>query len=195
MKNLSSTIGILQRLKSSVPFSTTLNAYINNKYAELVGTYHLEVVLSDKDKYFDMAGGDPERAFCYMLEDFNAGKLVIWTGESENTIFGDPWINYQFRAIHDIFHCVYQKGFSAGDELQVNYLQQQAFCFDGLGEFDRELLNIETAGQVLYFDACGEFPKDQRKFAIGELVKTYNYRAEFRDPKHLGEIEGLLNGY
>lgn len=161
------TIAYLLRLKKDYPFSLNLNGYINLKFDEL--SQGITVQFVENDPYFTT--NDLELNAQNMFSDFNQGLLKIWTGASENTIFGNPEINHKFRFIHDFYHCQNRLGFTAGDELLVNYIQQREFKKDGLSSFDRQLLNIETAGQILYYTLHNDFPADQREFTIGELIK------------------------
>lgn len=160
------SLGYLIRLKKDRAFSLSLNAYIEAKYKSLSKDLNVEFV--ENDPYFDQ-GDSLESSAEKMFEDFANGRLKIWTGASENTIFGSPEINHKFRFIHDFYHCQNKLGFTHGDELLVNYIQQREFRKDGPSGFDRQLLNIETAGQILYYIQNGDFPTDQRKFTINEL--------------------------
>ncbi len=199
MENLNKSLGVIQRLKVSIPFSDILNEYIEKKFAALVAAVPYEIKFVSEEPYFIEAEVNSEfpnfaveMAFKRMqfdVEVFN--QLKIWTGASDVTIFGVPEINWKFRAIHDAFHIKHSLGFSYQDELLVNYLQLQEFSFDGLPEFERQLLNIETAGQIWYFHQNGKFPEDQRKFAIGELYKTLNY--EVKSPTFFNESLKVWN--
>lgn len=160
-------IGRLIRLKKNYPFSESLNRYIEQKFAEL--SANIKVEFTEDEPYF--VTDDLDLNAQKMFEDFTQNRLKIWTGASENTIFGLPEINHKFRFIHDYYHCQNRLGFSAGDELLVNYIQQQVFRKDGLNQFDCDLLNIETAGQILYYTLNQDFPVDQRSFTITELAK------------------------
>ena len=165
MKNINSKIGISQRLKTSVPFSINLNKWVEYEFNLLP----FKVVFVDSEPY---------ESFEQMFTDFEAmGVLYISTLHCENTIFGDPLVNQKFRAIHDFQHILHELDFSFESELIVNYHQNRIALQSGLlNKFDRELLNIETAGQIMYFRQYGIFPDDQRQFAINELNKTFKIR-------------------
>lgn len=47
------------------------------------------------------------------------GIFVVWSGASEHTIFGDPEINYAFRAWHDWCHWRRKSDFSPSGEIAV----------------------------------------------------------------------------
>lgn len=182
MNNLTNNLGIIQRYKNIVPFSVILNEYIERKFEALKKAVDYEIIFVNEEPYFT-EGVTQTKAFVKMRFDACVIKrLKIWKGASDCTIFGVPEINWKFRALHDSFHIKFDLGFSAKDELLVNYLQQQEFSFDGLPAFELQLLNIETAGQILFYEQNKAFPSDQRKFAISELYKFYNYtkRAEKR---------------
>jgi hypothetical protein len=187
MQNLTNNLGILQRLKNEIPFSRVLNEYIEQKFEALKKECGYKIFFVTDEPYF-ISNRTQKQAFDAMVYDINyRNKLYVWTGASECTVFGEPVINWKFRAIHDSIHIKNNLDFSAQSELIVNYLQQQIFCFDGLPEFERQILNIETAGQVLYYCKNESFPENQRKFAISELYKFYNYKANFRRPELFNE--------
>ena len=192
MENLKNSLGILQRYKNTVPFSQILNDYIEKKFEALVASNKYEIFFVENEPYF-INNRTSDQAFEAMKEDSNKGILLIWCGASEGTIFGEASINWKFRAIHDSYHLELNLGFDSASELMVNYHQLQKASFDGLPEFERELLNIETAGQVLYFVQNGNFPADQRKFCISELYKTYNYQIKERKPEYFNESINTWN--
>lgn len=155
-------ISAFKRYKSNVPFSQSLNNWIDRQFKKLP----FSVVFCDFEPY---------TSFPDMVEQFNlSGQKVlkISTLHSEKTIFGNPETNWKFRAIHDYFHIDRNLDFSLQDELMVNYLQMQ-YASKELNGFDLQLLNIETAGQIVYYSTFGEFPADQRAFTIAELEKFY----------------------
>jgi len=194
MKNLPSNLGYIQRLKVHIPFSTILNEYIEKKFESIRSDLGIDILFVGEDPYFTSPCMDQKLAFQAMKTDvLDRQRLEVWTGASEVTIFGEPSINWKFRAIHDILHVFNDLDFSASSELQVNYIQQAIFSFDGLPDFERQLLNIETAGQVVYFEKFGKFPEDQRKFTVGELYKFYNMQATTRDTQFFNESKIAWN--
>lgn len=115
---------------------------------------------------------EPYGSFEAMKADItDNNRLLISRLHSDNTIFGSELTNTAFRAVHDYLHFTLNLDFSHESELIVNYYQDNIFRNLGATRFDLDLLNIETAGQVVYHKATGDFPKDQRQFAISELQK------------------------
>lgn len=102
------------------------------------------------------------------LELFNAPSLVIWSGESDNTIYNDPKINHMFRAIHDSIHLKTGLGFSPEQEIEMGRIQAAALeanCKSLLAD----LFYIEIAEQAKYYLKNGIFVKDQVTFTKERL--------------------------
>lgn len=53
------------------------------------------------------------------------GRIVVWTGESEQTIFGAPQVNHAFRAWHDYVHVLFGLPFTRNGEHLVMKIQQR----------------------------------------------------------------------
>lgn len=148
------------RFKNETPFSERLNDWLKEWYFENKSKFEF----SDKDYFVDMS---PKEAFAKMKRDYEVtGIIVIWTGESDNTIFGEPHINHIFRAWHDYIHVTYDQDFSFAGESMVGTIQVHQLPTDWI--FEKELLTSEILGQNQYYRQHKEFVKDQRKF-------TYDY--------------------
>ena len=93
----------------------------------------------------------------------NIGQLVIWSGASDNTIYGDPAINQAFRAWHDSLHIKLNADFTQEGETRVALEQARI-----IGGSYAEIILAEVVGQGLYFNKYGEFPKNQIEF-----IKSY----------------------
>lgn len=104
---------------------------------------------------------------------FNQPSLVIWSGASDNTIFGNASVNWAFRALHDALHLKTRLGFTPLEEIELGRIQ--ASQYTGLMA---DLVYIETAGQASYYLKTGQFVADQIAFTIGELKKL-NYSLKF----------------
>ncbi|ALF01640.1 hypothetical protein CPT_Percy6 [Caulobacter phage Percy] len=108
------------------------------------------------------------------------GKVAVWSGASDNTIFSCPEHNWAFRAWHDATHYQLQQDFSFAGEANTAFAQ----CADlldqyGLDEDTREFCAIilcEVIGQSAYFHLHGELVPDQRKF-YAENIKAYRFLA------------------
>lgn len=87
------------------------------------------------------------------------GELVVWSGASDQTIYGSESVNWAFRAWHDSIHLDYGLGFSVGEEIEIAEIQAGM-----IGGRLGDILYAEVAGQAEYLLQNGEFPKDQKAF-------------------------------
>jgi hypothetical protein len=94
----------------------------------------------------------------------NAGQLTVWTGASEQTIFGDPRLNWAFRALHDLEHIKHSLSFSIDHELHLARIT--AAQFDGR---IADIVYAEIGGQIEYLQANGKFPQDQYNFILNYI--------------------------
>jgi hypothetical protein len=92
------------------------------------------------------------------------GSMVVWSGASDRTVFGDPAVNWAFRAVHDAMHLATGLGFSPAEEIEMG--RRQASTFDG-GVAD--IVFLETAGQAEYFLRTGKFVEDQVAWTLARL--------------------------
>ncbi len=104
------------------------------------------------------------------------GRIRVWSGASDKTIFGDPNINHAFRAWHDKVHVTYNLPFTPEGEHMVMQIQQRQCDIFGKSHFTRDeitlfyrILACEIDGQLAHYIAEGEFPKDQRVFTKRHL--------------------------
>lgn len=149
------------RFKKETPFSQRLNDWLKEWYFENESKF----IFSDYDSFTDMT---PKQAFDQMKHHYKTtGKIVIWMGESDNTIFGEPKLNHIFRAWHDFIHVTYNQDFGFAGESMVGTIQIHQLPSDWL--FEKELLTSEILGQNQYYRQHKEFVKDQRKFAYDYL--------------------------
>ena len=89
----------------------------------------------------------------------NSSSLVVWSGESDNTIFQDETVNWAFRALHDALHLETRIGFTPQEEIELGRIQ--ANQFDGILA---DLVYCEVAGQAEYYLKTGQFVTDQVEF-------------------------------
>lgn len=99
-------------------------------------------------------------------ELFQAPTLVIWSGASDNTIFGDAVVNYAFRALHDSLHLKTKIGFSPAEEVELGRIQANQYT--GLMA---DLVYCEVAEQARYYLRNGIFVSDQVAFTKLYLSK------------------------
>jgi hypothetical protein len=95
---------------------------------------------------------------------FTSTSLVIWDGESNNTIFDDQTVNWAFRALHDALHLKTRLDFSPKAEIELGRIQ--ASKYSGLLA---DLIYIEVAGQAEYYLNHGIFCPNQRAFTLNQL--------------------------
>lgn len=89
----------------------------------------------------------------------NTGKLVIWSGASENTIWGDSHSNYLFRAWHDYIHILTLGEFNSQGEKLVALKQMSQ-----VGTIFARFIEIEVIEQLNHFEKNGAFPTNQLEF-------------------------------
>lgn len=85
------------------------------------------------------------------------GRIIVWTGASDRTIFGDPAVNHAFRAWHDWCHLVLEADFSQDGEHKVCLMQQRqvrTMCEDILTKEEIaeacKFIECEIDGQKIY---------------------------------------------
>jgi len=95
------------------------------------------------------------------------GRIVVWSGGSESTIYRDASVNYLFRAWHDWTHLKTGADFSLAGEIYNCRAQAQP-----VGSELAKLLQVEIVEQAKFFFRTGDFPKDQVLFTI-ETLKNF----------------------
>jgi hypothetical protein len=94
--------------------------------------------------------------------------LVVWSGASDNTIYGDAAVNYAFRAIHDAMHLKTGLSFSPQHEIEMGRIQASKIGSDLIAK----LFYIEIAGQAEHYLKTGQFVQDQVQFTINQLKEV-----------------------
>ena len=150
------------------PFNTKLNAAI------------LHIASRVYPLGFDVQGVDTDAVAPSTYEELrahlNSGKRMVVASEgSEATIYGDPEVNYAFRAWHDWTHWRGEHDFSLTGESST--MSNQLCLLIDLYGWSTEtrkwarLLYADIVGQKNYFDLHGVFPADQRQFVTDFLDK------------------------
>lgn len=107
------------------------------------------------------------------------GRLIVSSENSDHTIFGDPEVNYAFRAWHDWHHLHYGYEFTPQGEANVAFCQTTDLITlygQEKARLWRKLIDIEVNGQVRYHEYHGCFPIYQRDFAEAQLAgKSMSY--------------------
>lgn len=153
----------LMRNKKTVGLDPILNSYINSEFEKVKHKF----IFVGENLY---NSEDPNENFEKLKTYNRQGQIPIWTGASDNTIFGDPIVNAKFRALHDLAHLATNNSFTLEGETET-VLYQIANLPKGK-EFDcaRLLLEAEVIGQSRYYFANGGFIEEQRLFAIQYLI-------------------------
>jgi hypothetical protein len=104
------------------------------------------------------------------------GRLTVWDGDCEPTIYADHAVNLAFRAWHEWHHWRGQIPFTREGERQV-YLRQLQDLVDEYGPSQRlgnwgALLDAEINGNARYLSIHGRFPSNQRAFALHYLINS-----------------------
>lgn len=117
---------------------------------------------------FDVADEAPDTLAKLRAEVKARGKMTVWSGASEHTIFGSAEANYHFRAWHDWCHWRYRLPFTAEGERAAAYVQvahiARVYGDDELAAEMAAWVLAEVIGQAEYQAEHGEFPADQVAF-------------------------------
>ena len=109
------------------------------------------------------------------LQDYYAktGRLAVWSGASDATIFGNCEVNYAFRAWHDWTHLTYNLPFTLDGERETARRQREdlrkVFGNGAVTEWFSALIECEVTGQAEAFAKTGQFPADQVAFTLAWL--------------------------
>jgi hypothetical protein len=94
------------------------------------------------------------------LKSAATSGLVVYSGGSDDTIYGDPRVNWAFRAWHDQLHLDLNAPFTLEGERLVGLEQARLIGGDRLGL----IMVAEVVGQIEYLEANGGFPVNQAEF-------------------------------
>ena len=124
---------------------------------------------------YDIGGDAPST-----LEELNdhiakTGRMMVWDGASDRTIFDDAEVNYAFRAWHDWHHWRHQfsfdvEGETSACESQIAQLKE-VYGDNAITQRWAKIIRAEVIGQAEHFHKHGQFPADQMEFtrnALGE---------------------------
>lgn len=101
------------------------------------------------------------------------GRLVVYGGASDQTIYGDPAVNHAFRAWHDVCHLLGNHDTSLAGEA-ATCRQQMHQLLQIYGDTPRTrhwqmIVEAEIIGQAQHFERHGRFPLDQAGFVMAYL--------------------------
>lgn len=120
-------------------------------------------------KGFDIGPDAPQSLEALREHAKKTGRMLVYNWASDDTIFGDPEVNWAFRAWHDWTHLQVNGAFDIPGEISVATRQIEDLTkVYGHGkqtdEFSK-LIWAEVMGQVFYAGHHnGAFPNDQRAF-------------------------------
>lgn len=123
---------------------------------------------------YDVSSNAPQ-TFEELKAHFNrTGRICVWDGASEHTIFDDIEVNYAFRAWHDSKHLLFNLPFTEVGEYMACWCQRlDIFAVYGSGQFASKagkILNAEINGQFKYNAIHGRFPFNQMAFVEDYLM-------------------------
>ena len=124
--------------------------------------------------YYEGAENAPN-SYNEVLNEFNqakqnGGRVRVYSGACENTIYTAAPVNLAFRFWHDYLHYKNEFDFSrTGEELTAFIHCGQVAARFGLGSIEYQLIQADTFGQVEYFWDVGGFVENQLNFAAQKL--------------------------
>ena len=130
-----------------------------------------------------LVADEAPQTFEDLVARLDAGQpMLIWSGGSAKTIYGDPEVNYAFRAWHDWCHWRGRHDFSYEGEYAACQMQA-GHLVTIYGDCTRtrwwqRILHAEIIGQREYCDVHGHFPDDQRAFVEAYLARQHQIAAE-----------------
>lgn len=94
------------------------------------------------------------------------GRITVWSGESEKTVYEDRLVNFAFRAWHDYYHLLTEQDFTLeGERIVCNRQIKDA----RLPEYMVNILECDCLAQVEFYYRTGAFPVDQKSFMLDYL--------------------------
>lgn len=122
---------------------------------------------------FDVSENAPDNLESLTNHINKTGRMLVWAGASENTIYGDREINWAFRAWHDFHHWRHQIGFTIIGESDVcrHQIKDLLTLYGPCLRVSRmaEIITAEIIGQTTYQAwHNGEWPNNQPAF-----IKAY----------------------
>lgn len=120
---------------------------------------------------FDSSDSAPETFEALQAHYDATGRILVWNGASDKTIFATPESNLAFRAWHDFTHLKHTQDFTLTGEAKTCDCQIAAMS-ETIGRWAwilAPILQAEIVGQALYEAKHGKFPVNQKAFCIAYL--------------------------
>lgn len=121
---------------------------------------------------FDVSADAPQDFDSLVAHHAETGRVLVWNGASDQTIFADAEVNFAFRAWHDSKHITGGFPFTFDGEMSALNAQKADVnrLYDGeTAAYFCTLLDAEIYGQWLYQQTHGGFPLDQYGFAAAYI--------------------------
>ena len=140
------------------------------------------VVLSIMDELLPQGFAISDEApndYASLRADFvRRGRIVVFSGASERTIYADPAVNYAFRAWHDLCHLQGNYDTSYVGEVSTCGLQT-CQLLKRFGHNERtwrwiQIIEAEIIGQARHFERYRQFPIDQAAFVLAYLKSPFD---------------------
>lgn len=122
---------------------------------------------------YDVSADAPDTYRTLVAHYDKTGRIVVWSGASERTVFACRETNYAFRAWHDSKHILFNLPFTMDGEAEVMRLQQADVraLYDGQrADLFCNILEAEVIGQGEYNMLYGGYPADQVAFVAAYLM-------------------------
>ncbi len=121
---------------------------------------------------FDVSDDAPGTYKALTTHYEKTGRVLVWSGASEFSVYACRETNYAFRAWHDSKHILFNLPFDMAGEVEVMRLQQADVraLYDGRqADLFCAILEAEVIGQGEYNNLYGGYPVDQFAFVAAYL--------------------------
>lgn len=112
------------------------------------------------------------------LQRAKIGSFVVYAGACDNTLYGVPFGNMQFRAWHDSVHLALNADFTMGTDAQRkgewHVAREQCRIAEKTGTALAHWLWADLRAQEAYFLAHGAFPENQIECVVDYYNATFN---------------------
>lgn len=126
---------------------------------------------------YDVADKAPGSFDALKAHVARTGRMLVWSGASDDTIFADREVNWAFRAWHDWCHLSGGFDFTLAGETEAAKMQiEHVRALYGRRPDWERIIWAEVVGQATYFRDQGKFPAEQRAFT--ESYVRHMQRAE-----------------
>lgn len=113
---------------------------------------------------FDVSEAAPSRIEDVRQAFAETGRIIVWSGGSDTTIYQDSQTNFLFRAWHDLMHVRIGAGFDLQGETRTALSQMSQ-----VGTLLAQIIRIEVIQQAVYYFETGGFIADQRLWTENQL--------------------------